>query len=85
MQAAANGIRTSIQNDVSTANSAIQGVVDAANKVNPFGKINAPQINAPNLDSLQNVTLPADFQDALTKLNSSLPSLQELKDKVEQV
>jgi hypothetical protein len=77
-----NGIRTSIQNDVSTANSAIQSTVSAFNRVNPFGNINVPQFNIPSLDALQNVTLPTDFEDALTKLNASLPTVSDLKDKV---
>lgn len=77
-----SSIRTSIQNDVSTANSAIQSAVSAINKVNPFGNINVPQFSIPSLDALQNVTLPTDFEDALTKLNASLPTVSDLKDKV---
>ncbi|THH13147.1 hypothetical protein EW146_g7040 [Bondarzewia mesenterica] len=62
-----NSLRTSIQNDISSANSVISSAVNAINKVNPFGNISAPQISVPSLDSLQNVTLPTDFQDALLK------------------
>ncbi|KAI0303569.1 hypothetical protein B0F90DRAFT_1626461 [Multifurca ochricompacta] len=77
-----SSLRTSIQNDVTTANSAIQTAIDGINKVNPFGNIKAPQFSIPSLDSLQNVTLPTDFQDALTKLNASIPSVSVLKDTV---
>jgi hypothetical protein len=77
-----NGIRTAIQNDVNAANSAIQSAVSGLNKVNPFGNINVPQFSVPSLNALQNVTLPTDFQDALTKLNASLPTVSDLKDKV---
>ncbi|KAI0255147.1 hypothetical protein BJV78DRAFT_1279742 [Lactifluus subvellereus] len=77
-----NSLRTSIQNDVATANSAVQAAVDGINKVNPFGNIKAPQFSIPSLDALQNVTLPTDFQDALTQLNASLPSVSVLKDTV---
>jgi hypothetical protein len=42
-----------------------------------------PQFDVPSLAALQNVTLPTDFQDALTKLNSSLPTFQDIKDKLE--
>lgn len=77
-----SGLRTSIQNDVGAANSAIQTAIGAINKVNPFGNINVPQFSIPSLDALQNVTLPTDFEDALTKLNSSLPTVSDLKDKV---
>ncbi|CAL1706675.1 unnamed protein product [Somion occarium] len=80
-----SGLRTSIQNDVAAANSAIKTVVDAVNKVNPFSDISVPQINVPSLDGLQNVSLPSDFQDALIKLNNSLPTIAELKDKVESI
>ena len=78
-----SGLRSSIQNDISSANSVITTAINGINKVNPFGDISAPQINVPSLDALQNVQLPSDFQDALLKLNSSLPTVAELKDKVE--
>ncbi|EIW63269.1 pheromone-regulated protein PRM1 [Trametes versicolor FP-101664 SS1] len=78
-----NGIRTNIQNDVGAANSAIQSAIGAINKINPFGDISVPQFSIPSLTALQNVTLPTDFEDSLKKLNSSLPSLSDLKDKVD--
>ncbi|KAI9460752.1 hypothetical protein F5148DRAFT_251782 [Russula earlei] len=74
-----NSLRTSIQNDVATVNSAVQTAINGINKVNPFGNIQAPQFSIPSLDALQNVTLPTDFQDALTSLNASLPSVSVLK------
>ena len=76
-------IRTGIQNDVAAANKVIQGAVSAVNKINPFGNISAPSINIPSLSALQNVTLPSDIQDGLVKLNSSLPSLSDLKSKLD--
>ena len=60
-------------------------MVDTVNKVNPFSKITAPQINIPSLDALANLNLPTDFQDALTKLNSTLPTVSDLKDKLNAV
>lgn len=78
-----SGIRTSIQTDIGSANSAISSAISAINKVNPFGNINVPQISVPSLDALQNVTLPTDFVDALNKLNASLPTVSDLKDKVD--
>ncbi|KAH9041600.1 hypothetical protein EDB85DRAFT_1365135 [Lactarius pseudohatsudake] len=77
-----SSLRTSIQNDVAAANSAVQTAIDGINKVNPFGNIKAPQFSIPSLDALQNVTLPTDFQDSLTKLNASLPSVSVLKDTI---
>ena len=78
-----SGIRTGIQNDVAAANSAIQSAINAINKVNPFGDITAPQINVPSLSALENVTLPSDFEDALEKLNSSLPTLDQIRESIE--
>ncbi|KDR75139.1 hypothetical protein GALMADRAFT_69979, partial [Galerina marginata CBS 339.88] len=78
-------LRSSIQSDIASANSVIASAIDTINKVNPFGKITPPQINVPSLDSLQNVSLPASFTDALTSLNASLPSIADIKDKVESV
>ncbi|EMD37320.1 hypothetical protein CERSUDRAFT_113973 [Gelatoporia subvermispora B] len=78
-------IRTSIQNDVATANSGIQKAVDAINKVNPFGNISVPQFSIPSLSALQNVTLPDDFENALIKLNNSLPTLSQLKSDIDNI
>ena len=78
-----SSLRTGIQNDIAKANSVIQSAVDAINKVNPFGDITVPQFSIPSLDALQNVTLPTDFETSLTNLNNSLPTLDQLKDKVE--
>lgn len=76
------GLRTSIQSDVSTANSAITTAINAINKINPFGNISVPQISVPSLTALQNVTLPSDIETALTNLNASLPTISQLKDTV---
>jgi hypothetical protein len=78
-----SSLRTSIQNDVTTANSAVKTAIDGINKVNPFGNITAPQLSIPSLDALQNVTLPTDFLNALTSLNASLPSVSVLKHTVD--
>jgi len=83
VSAAASGIKTSIQNDISAANSAIQSAINGINKVNPFGDITAPTINVPSLDALDNIQFPSDFEDALRKLNDSLPSISDLKSKID--
>ncbi|PPQ70294.1 hypothetical protein CVT25_014616 [Psilocybe cyanescens] len=80
-----NGLRSSIQSDISSANNVIKTAIDAINKVNPFGDITAPQITVPSLDGLQNISLPASFTDSLTTLNASLPSISDLKDKVDAI
>lgn len=85
LQTSLSSIRTSIQNDVASANSAISTAIGAINKVNPFGNISVPQFSIPSLDALQNVTLPTDFQDALVKLNASLPTLDQIRTAIEDV
>ncbi|PCH36129.1 hypothetical protein WOLCODRAFT_134123 [Wolfiporia cocos MD-104 SS10] len=80
-----NTIRTAIQNDVSSANSAIAKVVDEINKINPFGNISVPQFSIPALSDLENVTLPTDFETALEKLNNSLPTLSTLKSEIDSI
>ncbi|EIN11614.1 hypothetical protein PUNSTDRAFT_83280 [Punctularia strigosozonata HHB-11173 SS5] len=80
-----NGLRTSIQNDIETANSAINSTINAINKVNPFSDIKAPQISVPSLTALENVTLPTDFEQSLESLNNSIPSFSEIKDKIESI
>jgi hypothetical protein len=79
----ASGLQTSIQNDISSANSAIKTAIDAINVVNPFGAITAPQISVPNLEALSNVTLPASFEQTLTDLNNTLPTFDDLKQTIE--
>ena len=78
------GVRTSIQNDVAAANKVIQVAVSAINKVTPFN-INVPQFSIPSLDALNNVTLPTGFEDALLQLNSSLPTLDQLRNALDAV
>lgn len=85
MKVVSDGLRTTIQNDIGAANSAMKGAIDAINKINPFSDITAPQISVPDLSGLENVSLPPGFQDTLTKLNSSLPSFDDLKQKLEAV
>ena len=78
-------IATTIQNEVSNVNSAIRSAIDAINRVNPFSDITAPQFDVPDLSSLQNIQLPTGFQDALTRLNSTIPSVEQLKDAIQDV
>lgn len=78
-----SSIRTSIQNDISSVNSAIQTAIDGINKVNPFGNISAPSFNVPDLSSLENVTLPDSVENSLTSLNSSLPTLDQIRNTIQ--
>ena len=45
--------------------------------------ISVPQFTIPSLDALANVTIPTTFEDSLIKLNTSLPSLTDLKQKLD--
>ncbi|KAI0027881.1 hypothetical protein K488DRAFT_90359 [Vararia minispora EC-137] len=85
LHSTATDLRTTIQNSVSGINSAISAIVDQVNKINPFGNITAPHFDVPDLSALENVTIPADFTNALTQLNSSLPSPAQLKNGLEDV
>ncbi|KAK7043267.1 plasma membrane fusion protein prm1 [Paramarasmius palmivorus] len=81
----AGSLATSIQNDISSANNVIKNAIDAINKVNPFDDIQAPQIPVPNLDSLTNLQIPTTFEDSLTRLNDTLPTFNDIKDKIEEI
>lgn len=59
------------------ANSALTAAIETVNRI-PGVDIDTPNINI-NLDFLDNVSLPHGFMDALVSLNSSLPTLDELK------
>lgn len=85
LSSVANGLSESIQKDISSANSVIQSAIDGVNKINPFGKITAPQIPVPDLSSLQNVKLPDSFTQRLNDLNSSLPTVAQLKSEIESI
>ncbi|KAG9016967.1 plasma membrane fusion protein prm1 [Tulasnella sp. JGI-2019a] len=81
-----NGLRTAIQSDVSAANNVIQGAVTGVNKLIPaFLKVtlSVPQFTVPSLTGLQNVTIPNTFQDALTNLNTSLPTLADIRESLD--
>ncbi|KAF8629427.1 hypothetical protein AX15_003474 [Amanita polypyramis BW_CC] len=85
VNSAASALRTNIQNDISGANNAITSAINAINKINPFKQITPPQITVPSLDGLQNVTLPSSFQDALVQLNNSIPSVDSLKQTINNI
>ena len=79
---ALNGVRTNIQNDIGTANSAIQSAVSGINKLIPSFlnlQLTVPQFSIPSLDGLQNVQLPTTIQDGLTQLNATIPSLDDIR------
>ncbi len=67
---------------MSGINNVVKSVVDTANKI-PGINITPPQISTPSLSALDNVQLPSDFTSALQNLNNSLPTIADLKNKIE--
>ena len=47
--------------------------------------IDIPEFSIPSLSSLENVTIPTGFQDSLIKLNQTIPTLSELKEKMNDI
>lgn len=47
--------------------------------------ISVPELSVPSLSALENVQIPTDFEDSLVRLNSTLPTLAELKEKMAEV
>ncbi|KAF9264119.1 hypothetical protein L218DRAFT_998862 [Marasmius fiardii PR-910] len=85
IQTLSGGIASAIQGGINDANKVINGAIDAINKVNPFKDISAPSIPVPNLDALTNFTFPPTIENSLSKLNSTLPTFDDIKEKLEQV
>ena len=53
--------------------------------MNPFSDLEAPQIPVPNLDGLENVSLPSEFTEGLEKLSDTIPSVSTIKEKLEEM
>ncbi|KAG6370930.1 hypothetical protein JVT61DRAFT_10777 [Boletus reticuloceps] len=83
LQSTLNNIASGIKSDITSVNSAIQSAVNSINKVNPFGNIQAPQFNVSSLDSLSNIAIPTDFENALIQLNNSLPTVSSIKNTIQ--
>uniref|UniRef100_V5EPS3 Plasma membrane fusion protein PRM1 n=1 Tax=Kalmanozyma brasiliensis (strain GHG001) TaxID=1365824 RepID=V5EPS3_KALBG len=83
--AAAEGIRAAIQASVTGINALLSTAVGGINDVvGVFGQhITMPHIAMPSLTALENITLPHEVQDGLLKLNATLPTLQQLKDRMD--
>lgn len=82
-----NSVRSNIQDDIGDANDIIQTAVNAINKVTTLVNLNisVPEFSIPALSFLENVTIPTTFEDSLITLNSSLPTLAELKKKMNEI
>ncbi|KAN0065230.1 plasma membrane fusion protein prm1 [Thecaphora frezii] len=82
---AAQGIRAAIQASIEGANSLLSSTVSGINAiVSVFGQhVTAPTIEVPSLDALNNITLPHAIEDSLLQINSSLPTLDDLRQKMD--
>ncbi|KAI8457227.1 hypothetical protein BY996DRAFT_4554162, partial [Phakopsora pachyrhizi] len=81
---AVSGVRTAIQSTIGGAESLFNGAINDLNKI-PGVHIQPPNLQIPDLNPLQNVKIPTGFSDSLSKLNSSLPTLAELRDSLDKL
>ncbi|CAD6889871.1 unnamed protein product [Tilletia caries] len=87
INAASQGIKSAVEASVSGVNTAISTSLAGVNDVlHVIGKsVNVPQIDVPSLDALDNVRLPTFFEDGLIALNNTIPTLDQIKDKMNAV
>ncbi|KAJ6603980.1 hypothetical protein B0H10DRAFT_2314498 [Mycena sp. CBHHK59/15] len=84
VESAANSVANAIQQSFSAVISGIQSAISAANKV-PGINIPTPTLSPPDMSSLQSLTLPTTFEDQLNNLNTKLPTLNELRQIVDNI
>ncbi|KAG2015437.1 Plasma membrane fusion protein PRM1 [Coprinopsis cinerea AmutBmut pab1-1] len=80
-----SGLRTQIQASVGTLNNALRETIEGINRINPFGDIPVPTFDPPNLDGLDNVSLPDSFQESLLRLNDTIPTVSTIKEKLQDI
>lgn len=87
VQDAASGIKTAIESSVSAVNTFLNTTISGLNDVlSIVGKsISTVTVAQPDLSALNNVTLPTTFEDGLLALNSSLPTLNDFKQKMNEL
>ncbi|KAE8226102.1 hypothetical protein CF319_g1249 [Tilletia indica] len=80
-------MKSAVQVAVSSVNTVISSALVGVNDVlHIVGKsVSAPQIVIPDLTALDNVRLPTFFEDGLIALNNSIPTLDQVKDKINAV
>jgi hypothetical protein len=76
-----SSISSGIASDISTANNAIQAAVNVVKNIPLVGNnINIPQFSVPSATQLSNIQIPTTFEDSLRTLNSSIPTLEALRE-----
>ncbi|MCO5565466.1 hypothetical protein L7F22_019139 [Adiantum nelumboides] len=84
---AAKAISVSIQGSINAINSSLR---TSLGSLNDFAKLfnksfTIPQVPLPSLNELQNIRLPSEIDGGLRKLNDSLPTLNDLKQKMDEL
>lgn len=82
LQTTFSGVRSEVQGAISGASGILNDIVDGLNRL-PGVNIDRPNIATPSLDFLNNVQLPSSFLTGLQRLNGSLPTLDEMRAKVD--
>lgn len=84
---AGQGIKAAVQTSVDGVNTFLSGSLAGINDILAVvGKsVKVPQIAQPDLAALDNVRMPTSLQDSLQRLNSTLPTLTELKKKMDAI
>jgi hypothetical protein len=80
-----SSLRTLIQEQVGNANTVVQGAVAGINKLTSVFKIKELTIDKfdiPALASMENVQVGTVIEEKLKQLNSSLPNLNQIRDKL---
>ncbi|KAG8795929.1 plasma membrane fusion protein prm1, partial [Serendipita sp. 398] len=79
-----SSITSGIAGDIQSANNAIQAAVNVVKNI-PFvgNNINIPQFSIPSAAQLANIQIPTTFEDKLKNLNSSIPTLDEFREKLD--
>ncbi|GAA5834088.1 hypothetical protein JCM3766R1_004454 [Sporobolomyces carnicolor] len=71
-------VREGIQGAIGGINSGLEKSIGLIDKI-PGVNVDIPTIDIPELSALENVPIPSTVVDALTELNSSIPTLDEFR------
>jgi hypothetical protein len=60
-------------------------LVDGFNSIPLVPDVTAPQFTVPSADQLARIQIPTDFENSLRALNSTIPTLDDIRNKLDQV